>query len=101
MARDFAKKFYRSREWKTTRDLVIKTRHGLCERCLKKGRIRTGDTVHHIIELTPENINDPRISLALENLQLLCKDCHAEVHRSWGGSDRYTIDEFGNVKINS
>ena len=97
MAKEFSYDFYHSKEWQKTRDLVIQKRHGLCERCLAKGIIKTGNTVHHKIELTPENINDPRISLGLDNLQLLCRDCHADVHRKWKGSDRYELDEWGNV----
>lgn len=96
MARDFSYRFYHSKDWQRTRELVIQVRHGLCERCLKKGIVKPGDTVHHIIELTPENIHDSRISLGLDNLQLLCRDCHAEIHRRQT-TDRYSLDEWGNV----
>ena len=32
------------------------------------------------------------------NLQLVCRDCHAELH-SGRGDRRYTIDEFGRVDV--
>jgi 5-methylcytosine-specific restriction endonuclease McrA len=48
---------------------------GLCVRCGRPGEI-----VHHKIHLTPQNINDPSIALGEDNLELLCRDCHAIVH---------------------
>lgn len=36
--------------------------------------------VHHKIHLTPENINDPMISLHESNLISLCGDCHKRIH---------------------
>ena len=38
------------------------------------------DIVHHKIPLTDENVNDLSISLSWDNLQALCRQCHAEVH---------------------
>ena len=32
--------------------------------------------MHHKIYLTPQNINDPAVTLAEDNLELLCQDCH-------------------------
>lgn len=45
---------------------------GLCEEC----RENVGRIVHHKILLTPNNINNPYISLNHENLKFDCKDCH-------------------------
>lgn len=50
--------------------------------------------MHHKIPLTPENVTDPDITLNWENLQLLCRDCHAAVHKP---QKRYTVDELGRV----
>lgn len=36
--------------------------------------------VHHKTELTPENINDPEITLGWRNLELLCLECHNKAH---------------------
>lgn len=36
--------------------------------------------VHHKTELTPENINDPEITLGWQNLELLCLECHNKEH---------------------
>ena len=80
MARDFAKKFYNSKALKKCREAYKKKVNGLCERWLKEGKYVPGDEVHHKIPLTPENINDPYITLSFENLELLCSSCHSIEH---------------------
>lgn len=73
MAKQFSKRFYNSAAWKKCRLSYIAKVFGLCEglNCGKPGYI-----VDHIIELTPENINDINITLNHENLQYLCLECH-------------------------
>ena len=95
MAREFAEGFYKSKTWQRCRASYIKSVGGLCERCYAAGIIRHGDTVHHKVHLTAENINDPAVTLNYANLELLCRDCHAEVHKS---QKRYTVDETGKVE---
>jgi len=80
VARDFAKKFYNSKQWIKCRELYKQSVNGLCERCLSKGKYVPGEEVHHKIYLTPENINDPYITLSFENLELLCSSCHSIEH---------------------
>lgn len=70
----------------------------LCQDCLKAGKVKTAEEVHHITELTPDNINDPAITLSLNNLISLCKKCHGARHGSQY-ERRYVIDEAGRVKI--
>lgn len=93
--REFAKEFYKSKAWQHCRTSYAKSRGHLCERCLKRGKIEPGEIVHHKVYLTPENINDPAVSLNFDNLELLCRKCHAEEHT--GVTIRYTLDEFGRV----
>lgn len=71
MAKEFAKKFYNSKAWKECREAYITTVFGLCEHCSDPGYI-----VDHIKEITPDNIDDPEITLNHENLQYLCTPCH-------------------------
>jgi 5-methylcytosine-specific restriction endonuclease McrA len=94
MAQDFARDFYRGKTWQRCREGYIKYRHGLCERCLSKGLYRPGIIVHHKIHLTPDNITDPSVSLSFDNLQLLCRDCHAVMHKP---EKRFKVDELGRV----
>lgn len=95
MAREFVGNFYKTAAWKKLRDSYIKSVGGLCERCYASGIIRHGDTIHHKIHLTPENINDPAVTMNPENLELLCRQCHADVHRK--NQLRYQVDEMGKV----
>lgn len=76
MAKEWAKAFYNSSAWVKCREAYIISVHGLCEECLKHGKIEPGYIVDHIIELTPQNINDPNISLNYDNLQYLSLECH-------------------------
>ncbi|MEK3855949.1 HNH endonuclease [Cytobacillus sp. FSL H8-0458] len=71
----YAEKFYKSKRWQRCRNAYFVSQHGLCERCGLGG-----DIVHHTVYLTPENINDPLISLNHELLELLCRDCHNKEH---------------------
>lgn len=76
MAKEFAKAFYRSKEWKKCREGYIKSVDGLCESCLGKGKITPGKILHHTVMLTQDNINDPNITLNWELLKFECKECH-------------------------
>ncbi len=89
----FAKSFYESTAWRKTRAYVLKRDAGLCVRCGAPGVI-----VHHKVELTPQNIDDPMVSLNEENLETLCRQCHAIAHGNGVPiADGLTFDEQGNV----
>lgn len=86
--------FYSSAAWQETRKAFAKSKKYLCERCLARGLIVPGVIVHHKQHINAKNINDPQITLNRDNLQLLCRDCHSEVHRR---QKRYTVDNSGRV----
>lgn len=73
--KEWAESFYRSKAWIRCRTAFAKSKFNCCERCGDIGKI-----VHHKIWLTSENINDPRITLSWNNLELLCQDCHNKEH---------------------
>ena len=73
----------------------MKSVSGLCERCLARGLYVPGEIVHHKVHITPENITDENITLSFKNLELLCRDCHADEHRRV--KRRYSVDESGKV----
>ena len=93
--KDFAAEFYKSTAWKRCRAAYAASAGGLCERCIKRGLVSPGEIVHHKIRLTPENVGKPEISCAFDNLELLCRDCHAAEHATL--QRRYRIDETGRV----
>ena len=76
MSRPFATSFYQSRSWLITRESILKEYHGVCQCCY----IRPALIVHHIVPLSPLNINDPAITLGRDNLIPVCLDCHNRIH---------------------
>lgn len=93
--KEYAAAFYSSKAWKDTRDAYRRYRGGLCELCLAKGFYNAGEIVHHKKHLTPDNINDPAITLSFDNLLLVCRDCHAKIHDR--RQRRYKFDDLGRV----
>ena len=99
MAKEFAKRFYKSMTWRACRDAYYIERHGLCEECGAPG-----EEVHHIQPITPLNIDDCDITLNWDNLRLLCKRCHNNIHGKAEHMShtppkvrRYTFDCHGNL----
>ena len=93
MAKDYAKGFYHSKAWRDTQAAYMASQHYVCERCGGVARI-----VHHKTYITPQNINDPSITLAWTNLEALCMDCHAREHqRTHAPRNGIAFDENGNV----
>lgn len=96
MARDFAKQFYRSKEWQEVRQAILIRDHYLCVKCGAPA-----EEVHHIRHLSPENIGDLAVALDAKNLQSLCRECHFAEHRGEHGNGRkagetgYYFDENG------
>lgn len=96
----FANVFYSSAAWKRCRRDLAKARGNMCERCYQKGLVVVGTRkrpleVHHKVKLTPENINDPSVTLNWDNMELLCRDCHEQLHGK--GPTRWDVDELGRV----
>lgn len=94
--KDFAERFYKSKAWQRNRDSYAKSVHGLCEDCLALGEVVPGEIVHHLEELTPENINDPAVAMAWSNLRLVCRNHHAVWHKQ-KRNRRYTVDASGRI----
>lgn len=93
----YAEAFYKSQQWKDCRAAYAKSVGGLCERCLKKGIYSPGEIVHHKKHLTPGNISDPNVTMSFDNLELLCRGCHADEHQRV--KRRYKVDAFGRVIV--
>lgn len=71
-------KFYKSKEWKKIRQLVIIRDHSLCKDCLNNNTITPYHTVHHIVPIKEEW--SKRLDVA--NLICLCESCHQKRHNS-------------------
>lgn len=73
--KEYAKAFYNSKAWKKLSRLYMTMKNYVCERCGKPG-----DICHHKQYITVENIHDANITLNLDNLECLCKECHNKEH---------------------
>ena len=91
----YSETFYKSKQWQKVREICISRAGGLCEECAKQGIIKPAVVAHHIKPITKANVNNPEITLNLDNLMALCMDCHAKKHHP--NMRRYKIDEFGRV----
>ena len=91
--------FYSSIRWKECRKAYIKSVGGLCEECLSQGIIEPATRVHHIVHLTPANVDDDSIALSFDNLQALCQKHHAAMHKEIykGRAKRWIVREDGKV----
>ncbi|NCB03687.1 MAG: hypothetical protein EOM67_16265, partial [Spirochaetia bacterium] len=82
--------------------MYAKSKLYLCEKCgrpvvigRKADEGRAQGHVHHKIWLNENNINDAHITLGLDNLQLLCEDCHNKVHNSGERRREVMLDSLG------
>ena len=91
MAKEWAKQFYNSSAWKFTRRQVLRRDKFTCAHCCGRA-----NEVHHITELTPQNINDDKVSLNPDNLMSLCRDCHSRITKNQSDIvGDYIFDENG------
>jgi 5-methylcytosine-specific restriction protein A len=98
MAKEFAKSFYNSRQWKRCRASFIAYRTtidgGLCQMCHEN----LGYIVDHKEELTPNNINDPEITMNHGNFQYLCLVCHNKKTFAGETGSNYFFDDNGQMQ---
>jgi 5-methylcytosine-specific restriction endonuclease McrA len=93
MSKSFAKAFYNSKAWLNVRREVLRRDRYTCAYCYGRAR-----EVHHIVELTSENINNINISLNPDNLISLCHTCHEAITLKQGDiDDKYIFDDNGNA----
>lgn len=87
-------KIYHTQAWRKLRQLKYHQEHGLCERCGMPG-----DIVHHKIYITKDNVDDPDITMNIDNLELLCIECHNKEHfeKNSPVRDGLGFDENGNL----
>lgn len=76
---------YNSREWRELREQKLRA-NPLCELCQQKGIVTAAHQVHHIhpIEDSHSVQEMRKWAFMYENLQSLCDQCHAAIHKAEG-----------------
>jgi len=76
---------YNSREWRELRTRKLRA-NPLCELCQQKGIVTAAHQVHHIhpIEDSHSVQEMRKWAFMYENLQSLCDQCHADIHKAEG-----------------
>ena len=83
--------FYNSKDW---RDLAYKLKIERGCRCAKCGKILVDFSKligHHKVEMTEDNVDDVRISLNPDLIEIICLDCHNEEHVRFGTAKKVFI----------
>lgn len=104
------KDFYKSRLWKQVKNNIWLKQSCLCAICHRPVYVdgisdyipreyrRTG-IVHHKVFLNDVNLDDENISIAEDNLEGVCKDCHEKLHHTDVVTRQgYIFDEEGNLR---
>lgn len=94
VAHSFSLAFYTSKAWRSVRREVMRRDSYTCRDCSSRA-----EECHHIIPLTPSNIDDYSISLNPDNLVGLCHTCHTRITKGYTGdvAAEYSFDDDGNV----
>lgn len=74
-------RFYASDRWRNFRTAIIAERHNTCEYCGERVARASKLTLHHIEELTPENVTDANVALNPDNIQVVHHGCHNKIHK--------------------
>ena len=102
-------RFYQSRAWQDVRKTIWLKQNLLCNRCHRAVYVdgisdyiprerRLKGIVHHKEYINESNVDDINITLASNNLEGLCIDCHnKEHHQSSALRNNYSFDEQGNL----
>ena len=94
MAKEWARNFYASKQWREVRQQVLRRDLYTCAHCNARA-----EEIHHIIELTPDNITDINIALNPDNLISMCHDCHTKTTKGSTGDlqEGYVFSDDGQV----
>lgn len=95
MAYNSLHSFYTSDEWQNARMRLMLERGMICDHCHKLILKKYDAIGHHIKELSMLNVNDPSISLNLDNLMLVHKDCHNQIHNRCGHYTQHRYLVYG------
>lgn len=78
---------YNDPRWRPLREQVMARDGGLCQECLKQGRLTPATQVHHLVSpfivgLPPSDFEF--YAWNMDNLEAICHECHAAIHAHEG-----------------
>lgn len=78
-------RFYKSKEWRSLRDKILKENYNECAWCKEQGKIAIAETVHHVqyVKKYPELAMSEFYTYKgkqYRNLVPLCHECHDKAH---------------------
>jgi len=85
------KSFYAHESWQQFRAAIIAERGPVCQKCKMVIANSSDCILHHIKELTPENVRDYNISLNPENILIVCHGCHDKEHNRFGYKPEHNV----------
>ena len=85
------KSFYASEKWQKFRMYIVSERGPKCEHCGEIIHEPKDLHVHHIEELTPENVHDIEISLNSKNVMVVHHNCHNAIHNRFGHNNERKV----------
>lgn len=95
MGETWAMALYKSPAWAKLRVALIAERGHHCSKCGRVVASSKALIADHVIELTPENVQDKTVALNPENVQLLCMDCHNAKHKRFGHACQRVVLVYG------
>ncbi|EIA21413.1 HNH endonuclease [Listeria fleischmannii] len=83
--------FYKSKEWRQTREVILKRDKFECQECKRNGKVTTGERldVDHLLELE----DYPELALEPTNLETKCVTCHNKKHKRFMKKENKWDDE--------
>lgn len=86
--------FYKSKKWQAFREIIIDrdTKSDgfvYCAHCMKPILNKYDLIVHHLKELSADNVNDYSISLDPDNVVCVHFKCHNQIHDRFTGGSKY------------
>lgn len=91
MSRDrIYQRLLNARRWTDVKRFVWQRAGGQCEECAAHGIVRAGVDCHHIVPVeTATSVQEmERLCYDVNNIRLLCIQCHSDIHKQQGKGTR-------------
>ena len=85
MAKPWAISFYNSKAWQDLRWARILQENFRCQDCGEDYTLNPAELIgHHMVTLTPGNIQDKNVAMNPRLIKIVCKKCHDKEHHRFG-----------------